>query len=69
MPFHLTASRRDILRLLAGGAALAAGMTSGSANEARIDRLIDEARRKGPISQRLDLFPAHCAARTIRAIR
>ena len=56
MPFHLTASRRDILHLLAGGAALAAGMTSGSANEARIDRLIDEARRKGPISQRLDFI-------------
>ncbi len=27
MPFHLTVSRRDILHLLGGGAALAAGMT------------------------------------------
>jgi len=47
-------SRRDILYLLTAGAAFAAGIARSSATEARIDRLIGEARSKGPISQRLD---------------
>ena len=39
-----SASRRDILRLLAGGAALAFGGAPAPAGEARIERLIAEAR-------------------------
>lgn len=56
MPFDLSLSRRDILHVLANGAVLAAGMTPGSATEVHIARLIDEARGKGPISQRLDFI-------------
>ena len=56
MLFDLSLSRRDILHILAGSAGLAAGMTPGSATEARIVRLIDEARSKGPISQRLEFI-------------
>src|SRR6478672_2322260 len=56
MPFDLNLNRRSALHLLAGGAALAAGVTPGSTAEARIDRLIKEARDKGPISQRLDFI-------------
>jgi N-acetylmuramoyl-L-alanine amidase-like protein len=56
MAFDLSLSRRDILHVLAGGAVLAAGMTPGSATELHIGRLIDEARGKGPISQRLDFI-------------
>ena len=54
MIFDVNLSRRMTLQLLAGGAALAARVAPGSAAEQRIDRLIKEARRKGPISQRLD---------------
>jgi hypothetical protein len=46
------------LHLLAGGAALAVGVIPGSTAEARIDRLIQEARNKGTISQRLDFISA-----------
>lgn len=56
MPFDLSLSRRDILHVLANGAVLAAGMTPGSATEVHIGRLIDEARGKGTISQRLDFI-------------
>lgn len=56
MPFDLNLNRRSALHLLAGGAALAAGVTPGSTAEARIDRLIKEARDKGPISKRLDFI-------------
>src|SRR5215475_9876522 len=56
MPFDPILDRRSILHLLAGGAALAAGVTPGSTAEARIDRLIEEARSKGPISRRLDFI-------------
>jgi len=56
MPFDLSPSRREILQILAGGAVLAAGMTPGSATGARIGRLIDEARSKGSISQRLEFI-------------
>jgi len=56
MPFDPFLDRRSTLHLLAGGAALAAGVTPGFTAEARIDRLIEEARSKGPISQRLDFI-------------
>ena len=56
MPFDLNLNRRSALHLLAGGAAFAAGVTPGSTAEARIDRLIKEARDKGPISKRLDFI-------------
>jgi hypothetical protein len=52
--FDNSPNRRDILRLIAGGATLTAGITRASATEARIGRLIDEAHNKGSISQRLD---------------
>jgi Protein of unknown function (DUF1460) len=56
MPFDLAASRRTILRLIAGSVALAAGLRPSSAGEIRIGRLIDEARGKGPISQKIDFI-------------
>jgi hypothetical protein len=56
MPFDWTVNRRSALQALAGGAALAAGVRPGSAAEARIGRLIDEARGKSPISQRIDFI-------------
>jgi N-acetylmuramoyl-L-alanine amidase-like protein len=56
MLFDLSLSRRDILHILTGGAVLAAGMTPGSTTETRIGRLIDEARGKGLISQRLEFI-------------
>ena len=52
------ASRRDILRLLAGGAALAVGGGPALASEARIERLIAEARGLATISQRIDFISA-----------
>ena len=54
MPFDSGANRRDILRLLAGSAALA--VTPGEASEARIERLIAEAQRFPAISQRIDFI-------------
>jgi hypothetical protein len=54
MPSDFNLNRRSALHVLAGGAALAAGVTPGSAAEPRIERLIKEARDKGPISRRLD---------------
>lgn len=56
MVSNLTVSRRDILQLLGGGAAVAALAPSVSASEARIGRLIDEAHGKGPIAQRIDFI-------------
>lgn len=56
MPFNLTLSRRYMLYLIGGGAALAAGTTPASATEVRIGRLIDEARGKGPVSQRIEFI-------------
>lgn len=57
LPYDLGLSRRDILYLLAGGAAISsADIMPGSAAEARIGRLIDEARGKSPISQRLEFI-------------
>jgi hypothetical protein len=56
MPFDLAAGRRTILRLIGGSVALAAGLRPSSAGEIRIGRLIDEARGKGPISQKIDFI-------------
>jgi hypothetical protein len=56
MPFNLGFNRRSTLKLLAGGAAFAAGLTPGYAAAARIGPLIEEARSKGPIAQRLDFI-------------
>ena len=62
MPFDSGVNRRDILRILAGGAALAT--TPGEANEARIERLIAEAQRFPTISQRIDFISgALCGTR------
>jgi hypothetical protein len=52
------ASRRDLLRLLAGSAVLAAGARPASAGEARIAKLIDEARVYPQISHRVDFISA-----------
>jgi hypothetical protein len=49
-------SRRHILRMLAAGAALAAGARASEAGEARIKRLIAEARGYEQISQRIDFI-------------
>jgi hypothetical protein len=49
-----TISRRHILHIVAGGAALAAGIRPGLAGEARIGRLIGEARALPAIAQRID---------------
>jgi hypothetical protein len=54
MPFDSGVNRRDILRMLAGSAALAA--TPVDASEARIERLIAEAQRFTTISQRIDFI-------------
>jgi len=56
MPFNLATSRRTILRVLAASVALAAGVRPGSAAEMRIGRLINEARGKGSISQKIDFI-------------
>src|SRR5882672_10722510 len=58
MPPDSTTNRRDILRILAGAAALAAAVKPSEAGEARIDRLIAEARGLEPISQRIDFISA-----------
>ncbi len=52
------ASRRDILRLLAGSAVLAAGLRPAPAGESRIAKLIGEARAYPLISQRIDFISA-----------
>jgi hypothetical protein len=56
MPFDLPYSRRSVLSLLAGSVAFAAGVVPASAAEARIGHLIDQARGKGSISQRIDFI-------------
>jgi len=50
------ASRRDILRIFAGAAAFAAGARPSEAGEARIERLIAQARNLETISQRIDFI-------------
>jgi hypothetical protein len=54
MPFDSGVNRRDILRMLAGSAALAAAPVEAS--EARIGQLIAEAQRFSTISQRVDFI-------------
>jgi N-acetylmuramoyl-L-alanine amidase-like len=58
MTRNSNAGRRDVLRLLAGGAALAAGARPASAGETRIERLIGAARAYPTISQRIDYISA-----------
>ena len=58
MRFDAAVNRRNILTILAGGGSLAAGMRPSSAAEARIGRLIDDARAKSSISQRIDFISA-----------
>jgi hypothetical protein len=55
MPFDSTVSRRDILRILAGGAAMV-GCGPGEAGEARVERLIAQAQVFPAISQRIDFI-------------
>jgi N-acetylmuramoyl-L-alanine amidase-like protein len=52
-PFDLPLSRRFILGLL-GAAAFVAGARPASAAKTRIEQLIDQARSKGPIAQRIE---------------
>jgi hypothetical protein len=56
MPRDSILSRRSILQLLAGGAALAAGSGPSLAGEARIERLIGEAKALPAIAQRIDFI-------------
>ncbi|HEY1475542.1 MAG TPA: N-acetylmuramoyl-L-alanine amidase-like domain-containing protein [Pseudolabrys sp.] len=58
MPFDGAASRRDMLRWLAGGAVWAASAGPSAAGEARVERLIAETRGLAPISQRMDFISA-----------
>jgi N-acetylmuramoyl-L-alanine amidase-like len=51
-------SRRDVLRLLAAGAAVAAGARQATARETYIERLIYKARAYPQISQRIDFISA-----------
>ena len=56
MPFDLPYSRRSVLGLLGGSVAFTAGVMPGSAAETRIGHLIDQARGKGSISQRIEFI-------------
>ncbi len=58
MAYDSLTDRRDVLRLLAAGAAFVAGSREGRASEAHIARLIEEARAHGGISQRIDFISA-----------
>jgi hypothetical protein len=51
-------SRRDLLRLFAGGAALIAGAPAARASEAHIEKLIAAGRAHGDISRRIDFVSA-----------
>jgi hypothetical protein len=51
-------SRRDVLRLLAAGAAVAAGARQATSRETHIERLIYQARAYPQISQRIDFISA-----------
>ena len=59
-------SRRDVLRILAGGAVLAFGGGPALASEKRIERLIQEARGFARISQRIDFISAALRGTTYR---
>lgn len=58
MPLDSAMHRRDILRILAGGTVLAAGVRSSAAGEARVARLIAETRGLEPLSKRIDFISA-----------
>ncbi len=55
--YESTASRRDLLRWLAGSAAFARVLTA-RASEARIEKLIEQSQTRGTISQRIDFISA-----------
>jgi hypothetical protein len=56
MPIDSGLSRRHILQILAGGAAFASGLRPSRAGEARIGKLIDEAKALPTIAQRIDFI-------------
>jgi hypothetical protein len=56
MPCDASLSRRQILHMLAGAAALAGGAGASEAGEARIGRLIDTAKDLPTIGQRIDFI-------------
>lgn len=58
MPFGTGHNRRDALRMLGAGVLAAAAARAAPAAEIRIGRLIEEARAKGSISQRIDFISA-----------
>jgi N-acetylmuramoyl-L-alanine amidase-like protein len=58
MPFDSSPSRRQILHILAGAAALAVGARSSLAGNARIERLIGEAKSLPTVGQRIDFISA-----------
>ncbi len=55
---NATASRREMLRLIAGGAALSLAGSRALAGEQRIAKLIVDARKYNAISQRMDFISA-----------
>jgi N-acetylmuramoyl-L-alanine amidase-like len=67
MPLDSTFIRRDILRLLAGGALLASGARLAEAGEARVARLIEETRGLEPLSKRIDFISAALRGARYRA--
>jgi len=56
MPFDSGRSRRQILQFLAGSAAYAVGSGPATAGEARIGKLIEEAKTLPTIAQRIDFI-------------
>lgn len=60
-------SRRDLLRLMAGGAALMASARPAWASEKRVDKLITEARKYPTISERIGFISAALRGTRYRA--
>jgi hypothetical protein len=58
VPVDIRLSRRSALALLGGGVVLAAGARPAVSAEARIGHLIDQARGKSAVSQRIDFISA-----------
>jgi hypothetical protein len=56
MPLDSWVDRRNILRMLAGGVALAADVRPSEAGKAHIERLMAEARGLATVSQRIDFI-------------